>query len=228
MNRNLSDCAAMASLPAAALISVAMPQKSASDYAKELYLGIKEAGEAFNCAIVGGDTASWNGKLALTVSILGRSAGIKPVNRSGATPGEAIFVTGALGGSLLGRHMTFTPRVSLARELAKNCAVSAMIDISDGLSRDLAHICRESNVAALIDASSIPVHDDAVQMRRDGASPLEHALHDGEDYELLFTAPKCDHPQARLIGMVSHGAGMMIVESGKPRPLEPRGWEHSF
>src|SRR5437764_81582 len=114
MNRNLSDCAAMACLPAATVISVALPRKVGIDYAKELYLGAKEAGDAFDCPIVGGETGSWEGKLALTVSILGRSDGLEPITRAGAKPGDAIYVTGALGGSLMGRHMSFEPRVKLA------------------------------------------------------------------------------------------------------------------
>src|SRR5882724_3449214 len=100
MNRNLSDCAAMACLPAAAVATVALPKNVGEDYAKELFLGMKQAGEIFDCQIVGGDTGSWNGKLAATVTILGRSAGIQPITRSGAKPGDLICVTGPLGGSV--------------------------------------------------------------------------------------------------------------------------------
>src|SRR5262249_21672555 len=156
-------------------------------------------------------TGSWDGKLAVTVSILGRSDGIEPITRAGARAGDAIYVTGALGGSLLNRHMTFEPHVKLARELATSCAISAMVDISDGLARDLGHICQQSKVAAIVDAAAIPIHDDAIKMRRDGHSPLDHALRDGEDYELLFTAPRCDRPEARAIGMIEAGEGMIIV-----------------
>jgi thiamine-monophosphate kinase len=228
MNRNLSDCAAMACLPAAAVVSVALPKNAGIDYAKELYLGAKEAGDALDCPIVGGETGSWDGKLALTVSILGRSDGIEPITRAGAKPGDAIYVTGALGASLTGRHMSFEPRVKLARELASSCAITAMIDISDGLARDLAHICQEGKVAAIVDAAAIPIHDDAIKMRRDGHSPLDHALRDGEDYELLFTASRCDHPAVRAIGMIEAGEGMIILERGKRSALQPEGWEHSF
>ena len=112
MNRNLSDCAAMACLPAAAVATVALPRGVSLDYAKELYLGLREAADVFACPIIGGDTATWDGKLAMTVSILGRSAGIAPITRHGARPGDGIYVTGPLGGSILGRHMTFTPASS--------------------------------------------------------------------------------------------------------------------
>src|SRR5256714_8400367 len=94
MNRNLSDCAAMACLPAAAVATVALPRGIGMDYAKELYLGLRDAADPFDCPIVGGDTASWPGKLCLTVTILGRSAGVPPVTRAGAKPGDAIYVTG--------------------------------------------------------------------------------------------------------------------------------------
>src|SRR4051794_31274863 len=107
VNRNLSDCAAMACLPAAAVVSAALPRGAGIDYAKELYLGMRGAADAFDAAIVGGDTGSWDGRLALSVTILGRSAGIEPVRRSGAKAGDAIYVTGPLGGSIGGRHMTF-------------------------------------------------------------------------------------------------------------------------
>src|SRR4051812_38712884 len=127
MNRNLSDCAAMACLPAAAVMTVALPRRAGIEYAKELYLGARSAADPFYCSIVGGDTASWDGKLVVTVSMLGRSGEVTPVTRSGAKPGDGIFVTGALGGSLLGRHMTFEPRVFLAREIAKKNRAHAMI-----------------------------------------------------------------------------------------------------
>src|ERR1051325_1688220 len=104
MNRNLSDCAAMACLPAAAIATVALPRGVGMEYAKELYLGLREAGEIFDCPIVGGDTASWEGKLALSVTILGRADAIEPIKRSGAMAGDGIYVSGALGGSILGRY----------------------------------------------------------------------------------------------------------------------------
>lgn len=230
MNRNLSDCAAMACLPAAAVVSVALPRGTSIDYAKELYLGLKEAGDAFECPIVGGDTGSWDGKLAMSVTILGRSDGITPIRRSGAKPGDAIFVTGALGGSWLGRHMTFEPKIVQARELAKSGRANAMIDLSDGLSRDLRHICRESGVGATIHAAKVPIHPDAIESRRDGHSPLEHALHDGEDYELLYTAtPRSPEDLDAAIGVIETEPGMRIWQKGHlPAPLEPKGWEHQF
>jgi thiamine-monophosphate kinase len=235
MNRNFSDCAAMACLPAAAVVTVALSKGTSIDYAKELYLGMKDAGAKYDCPIVGGDTGSWDGKLAISVSILGRSAGITPLTRSGATPNHLVYVTGPLGGSIRGRHMTFEPRIQLARKLAE-LGASAMIDISDGLSRDIAHICRESGIGVAINAADIPIHDDAIEMRRDGHSPLEHALHDGEDYELLFTMPIFDAsntpialpPGVHNIGMCMKQPGVWLANGGQCEALEPKSWEHRF
>jgi thiamine-monophosphate kinase len=227
MNRNLSDCAAMACLPAAAVATAALPRGVGLDYAKELYLGMSEAGGAFKCPVVGGDTATWGGRLAVTVTVLGRSAGIKPLVRSGARPGDGIYVTGPLGGSILGRHMTFEPRVDVARKLASLGSITAMIDLSDGLSRDLGHVCRQSGVGAVVAASQVPVHEDAIAMRRDGRSALDHALHDGEDYELLFTGPPGFYFASTRVGTVTAEPGVWLRTGATTRePLEPGGWEH--
>lgn len=226
MNRNLSDCAAMACLPAAAVVSLALPRGCSIDFAKALYAGMKAAGEAFDCPIVGGDTGAWSGRLAISVSILGRSAGMTPVRRSGAKPGDGIYVTGPLGGSMLGadkggRHLTFTPRVREARDLNARQAISAMIDLSDGLSRDLAHLCRESGVGADLIAGAIPVHADA-SLIAGARSLLDHALSDGEDYELCFTSgPRGD---ALRIGVITAAKGVRLDGD----PLAARAFEHQF
>src|SRR3954470_12827080 len=133
MNRNLSDCAAMACLPAAAVATVALPRSATLQYAKELYLGLRDAADPHGCEIVGGDTGSWDGELVVTLTILGRSAGVTPLTRSGAKPGDHLYVTGPLGGSLhRDRHLTFQPRIALAREIAQRHRATAMIDLSDG------------------------------------------------------------------------------------------------
>jgi len=228
MNRNLSDCAAMACLPVAAIATVALPRGVGMEYAKELYLGLREAGEAFKCPIVGGDTASWEGKLALSVMILGRADGIEPITRRGAKAGDGIFITGALGGSIRGRHMTFTPKINEARLLAKSAPITSMIDISDGLALDLARICQQSGVGAIIDASAIPVHADALRLSKDsGRTPLEHALHDGEDHELLFTCPTSP-PVGMRIGRITADRSLLIEQNGQQLPLPPKGWDHSL
>lgn len=234
MNRNLSDCAAMACLPVAALIAMALPRGAGDDYARELYLGIQSAGDAFGCAIVGGDTGSWGGKLAVSVTVLGRSAGVRPVRRSGARAGDALYISGPLGGSILGRHMTFTPRIDLARQLAARTEIHAMIDLSDGLSRDVGHIAIESGVAVVIDAARVPVHADAAALSsRDGVPAIDHALHDGEDHELLAALPQEAEAAALDLGMIpigeiAEGTGVWLRNNGEREPLVPRGWEHSL
>jgi thiamine-monophosphate kinase len=229
MNRNLSDCAAMACVPAAAVATCALPLAGLADpfaYAKELYLGMKEAADPFNCPLVGGDTASWNNPLAVTVTILGRSAGIPPITRSGAKVGDWIYVTGPLGGSILGRHMTFHPRLELARQFASTIHITSMIDISDGLSRDLRHICQQSNVGAIVDADKIPIHEDARKLsQQDHLAPLDHALHDGEDHELLFTSANPEVP-AICVGQIVEGSSIQLNTKLKSVPLEPKAWEH--
>ena len=229
MNRNLSDCAAMACLPAAALATVAAPRGAGVDYLKELFHGLRDAADPWSCPVVGGDTGSWGGKLAVTVTILGRGAGVTPVTRRGARPGDGVFVTGPLGGSPLGRHMTFRPRIELARGLAAAGAVTSMIDLSDGLSRDVGHLCRQSGVGVVIDAERVPIHPDAHEAaRRDRRGPLEHALHDGEDYELLYTGPTETNPGERCVGAVVAGPGVWLRSPAGTVPLEPLGWEHAL
>ena len=237
MNRNLSDCAAMACLPAAAVTTFALPRGAGPDYARELYAGMKEAGDAFGCQIVGGDTGSWAGRLAVTVTIVGRSAGVRPVTRGGAKPGDRLYVSGPLGGSILGRHLSFAPRIDAGRRLAEGGAVTAMLDLSDGLSRDLAHLCRESGVGAVIDAAAVPIHDDARTLSRlDHRSPLDHALHDGEDYELLAAVPPTAGAAALVaalgfvpVGRVSSEPGVWIDHgNGRREPLVPQAWEHQL
>jgi len=228
MNRNLSDCAAMACLPVAAVATVALKQGSSLEYAQELYLGMQDAAAAFGAVVVGGDTGSWRGNLVMTVTILGRSAEVQPVRRRGARPGDGLYVTGSLGGSLLGRHMTFVPRVAEGRVLGRCGSVTAMIDLSDGLSRDLLHLCQASEVGAVVDAASVPVHPDAVELsRRDGKLAFEHALHDGEDYELLFTSRSAP-PIGKRIGTISAERSLLIEIDGRQTPLEAGGWEHEL
>lgn len=229
MNRNLSDCAAMGCLPTAAVTTVAAQKGTGLAFLKELYAGMREAADVYGCQIVGGDTGSWDGKLVVTVTILGRNDGVSPMTRRGAKVGDGLFVTGPLGGSILGRHMTFTPRVAEGRLIAAGMA-TAMIDLSDGLSHDLGHICEQSGVGAVLDAALIPIHSDAIQLSsRDEVDPLEHALHDGEDYELLYTCgPDVKDLPGILIGMITEKPGVFLSRSGQVERLKPRGWEHSL
>ena len=223
VNRNFSDCAAMGCLPAAIVATVALPRDYSWEMAKEFYFGLRDAADAFSCPVVGGDTGVWDGKLVATVTVLGRSAGVKPVTRGGAKAGDKIFVTGALGGSILGRHMDFVPRVEMGREIAPRA--SAMIDISDGLLRDLGNICRASDVGAIVESARVPIHLDAVELaKRDGVSAVEHALRDGEDYELLYCCAE-EIGVGSCVGRIVSEAGIFLEdERGERRAAEVRGW----
>jgi len=236
---SLSDAAAMAAKPLCALAWVGLPEGRDMKFAEELSLGMADAAEKYACPIVGGDITSWKHGLTLGTALVARPAGVIPVRRSGAKPGDLVFVTGELGGSVLGRHLAFTPRVAEARQLAAIATLHAMIDISDGLSTDLGHICRESGVAAEIMADAIPVSEDAKRLAAtDGRAPLEHALNDGEDFELLLAVEPVDaqdllkqNPlgQVRLtcIGKIIEGSGVtMIAADGSRTLVPPRGYEH--
>ena len=229
MNRNLSDCAAMGCLPAIAVMTVAAHKGTGLVFLQELYSGMREAAEVHGCQIVGGDTGSWEGRLVVTVTILGRDGGISPVTRRGAKVGDGIYVTGPLGGSILGRHMTFQPRIAEGRRIAEAGATS-MIDLSDGLSRDLPHICESSGVGAMLDTAAIPIHADAVTLAsRDQISALEHAMNDGEDYELLYTCrPGVTDLPGVLIGTIIEKPGVFMSQAGRSDLLIPKGWEHSL
>ena len=230
----------MACLPVAVVASAAMPRSASLDDLKALHAGLTAAGAAFGCRLVGGDTGSWGGPLCVSVTVLGRPAGVRPVPRGGARAGDDLYVSGPLGGSLFEtadhppRHLTFVPRIELARRLA-GLGISAMMDLSDGLSADLPRLCAASGVGAEVEAEVVPIHTDAVAMSRDsGRPPLDHALHDGEDYELLFTAPPATRPAVEAcggvvrIGRVVAGGGVRIGRSGAFVPMGARGWDHAL
>jgi thiamine-monophosphate kinase len=236
---SLSDVAAMAAKPVCALAWVGLPEDRDMKFAEELSMGMADAADKYACPVVGGDITSWRQPLTIGTAIVGRPAGVIPVRRSGAKPGDLLFVTGELGGSLLGRHLAFTPRLAEARQLAALVTLHAMIDLSDGLSTDLGHIVRESGVAAEVDADAVPISADAVKLAQsDGGSPLEHALNDGEDFELLMAVEPVDAQDllkqnplktARLtcIGRITEGSGATLVEpSGQRKALAPKGYEH--
>jgi thiamine-monophosphate kinase len=236
MARNLSDVAAMAAEPLAAVASVAMPADMDESQARLLYTGMTEMGARFNCPIVGGDVSIWKGPLTLSVTVFARPGGIEPVLRSGARPGDAVFVTGRLGGAWAGRrHLEFTPRVVEARALAGRYRPTAMIDLSDGLAGDLRHVCKASGAGAKIDAPAVPIHRDA-NLSRPG-EPLLAALCDGEDYELLFTLAPADARRlideggmdglARRIGVITAELDVLLVASaGSAQPMPSESWEH--
>ncbi len=148
--------------------------------------------ERYDLAIAGGDTNSWDGPLAISITLLGAVTPRGPLQRDGAKPGDRILVTGSFGGSILGRHLDFEPRVAEALELHARYDLHAGIDVSDGLSLDLAHVLEESRCGAVIDVDAVPIADDARRLAErlaDGSTPLDHALSDGEDFELVLAVP---------------------------------------
>ncbi len=199
---NLSDIAAMAGRPRAAVVAVALPRGRAADIARGLHAGMSPLAARFGVTLAGGDTNAWNGPLVVSITVLGETVAPGAVLRRGASPGDVVLVTGPLGGSFLGRHMRPWPRVAEALALHQHTNLRAMIDISDGLAGDLAHILTESGgLGATLDASAIPIHPDAEKLaQRDGRSSLDHALQDGEDFELcVVVSPEdaerlLDHP----------------------------------
>jgi len=232
---SVSDCAAMATVPVAAVVSVALPRRFGDEELKQLHAGIVNAGHKFGCALVGGDITSWNNEepFAISVAMLSKQAGNEPVKRSGAKAGDCICVTGALGGASCGKHLEFEPRLKEAIKIAQMVTVNSMIDISDGLSSDLNRICKASQVGAIINAEQIPISEQA----RKNAEPLNSALNDGEDFELLFTLfqPNCqrlldkwDEPTAiTQIGDITDTKKMQIkMPDGRIRDLQAKGYEH--
>jgi thiamine-monophosphate kinase len=234
---NLSDMAAMAGRPVAAFVSVGLPRHGGRALAEELYLGLREMADAFDTAIAGGDTNSWDGPLVINVTLLGEPTGSGPVLRRGAKPGDWLLVTGPLGGSIRGKHLDFTPRVREALELHQRASLHALIDISDGLAADLWHICQESGCGAVLDAAHIPISD-ATREIDDGRTPLDHALADGEDFELILAVSPDDG--RRLLATqpvtgitLSHigecvAQGLWLHQDARLTPLEPCGYVHAL
>jgi thiamine-monophosphate kinase len=238
---NLSDLAAMAAKPLAGVVALALPRQGALELAVALYEGMLPLAEQYDLAIAGGDTNSWDGPLAISITLLGAVTPRGPLRRDGAKPGDRILVTGSFGGSILGRHLDFEPRVREALELHARYHLHAGIDVSDGLSLDLAHIFEESRCGAVIDIGSVPIADAARRLAErlaDGSTPLDHALSDGEDFELVLAAPpgeakKMLHDQPLAVPLTDIGEFVaeqglwQIDRSGVRRPLVPRGWQHT-
>jgi thiamine-monophosphate kinase len=233
---NLSDIAAMGGRPVAAFVSVGLPRGNAETLAEELYLGMREVADRFETAIAGGDTNTWTGGLVVSVTVMGESGPQGPVQRRGAKPGDWLFVTGPLGGSILGKHLDFVPRVKEGLKLQEHAMLHAMIDISDGLSADVFHICEKSGCGAVLFSDKVPISD-AARTIADGKAPLEHALGDGEDFELAFAVDSADGERLLktqpIPGITLSHVGIFVAEkvlfleeNGTRRRIEPRGFAH--
>ncbi len=189
---SVSDIAAMGGWPKYALVSVGLPSRGAARLASGLLAGIRRCARKFGVAVIGGDT-NRSGRLVVDVTVIGEVEKKKMALRSGARPGDHVFVSGPLGGSGRGKHLTFTPRVREARFLVENFRVTSMIDLSDGLAMDAARVARASGAGILLFEQGIP--------RAPAARTTAAALFDGEDFELLFTVPA-----AQAAGVARAGA----------------------
>jgi thiamine-monophosphate kinase len=244
LTRGLSDIAAMGGEPRAAFLSLAVPARTPQKWVNRFLNGLLETAEEFDTSLAGGDTAQSAGGIQADIVVVGSVPRGKAVLRSGARPGDGVYVTGELGGSAAAierlregkvraadypRHFHPEARVKAGLWLRRRGLASAMIDLSDGLSTDLAHLCEESGVGAEIEAAAIPL---ARVGRQKQYVALEQALHGGEDYELLFTSSR--KVPARVagvrvtrIGRITRANGMRLLEAEGPmRKLAARGWEH--
>ncbi|HKS38182.1 MAG TPA: thiamine-phosphate kinase [Verrucomicrobiae bacterium] len=240
--RCLSDIAAMAGTPGHALITLALPQDFDVSFIEGIYEGIKALAVRHGVSIVGGETTTNPERLLVSIAVLGTVAKEKCLLRSGARSGDAIFVTGELGGSLSGKHLEFEPRLAEARWLAEHFSIHAMMDISDGLAGDLRHILKASRVGAELMCDAIPVSR-AARLLAKAESPAKTpplaALTDGEDFELLFTlasrdavplldAWKAQFRSLRLscVGKITAEAGLKIRDRKGVRELSATGYAH--
>lgn len=239
--RCLSDIAAMAGTPTAALVTIALPKSYDVAFIEGIYGGLAAVARRHEVAIVGGETTTNPERILISIALLGYIPRGKGVLRSGAEVGDAIFVSGELGGSLSGKHLEFEPRLVEARWLTEHFSIHAMIDLSDGLAGDLRHILKASRVGADLLTTSIPISRAAKVSRAESStkSPLLAALTDGEDFELLFTVASRDavplldawkkrFPEVPLtcIGKITASEGIILRDKTGARPLTAHGYEH--
>ncbi len=268
ITRNLSDVAAMGAVPAAAVVAGVLPRGFGESRANELFDHMRQVAAQYDCPLIGGDISMWTHPLLLSVTVLAEPRGVAPILRRGAKVGDVICVTGALGGSMVPieiesrppgaaspgglsneyvHHLEFEPRLTVARHLASHADIrpNCMIDLSDGLGKDLAHLCRAATelspdgLTAAIELGKLPLSRAAHEAsRRDARPAWQHALGDGEDYELCFTvAPEKAARLPREIDGVPITAIGVIMPPGDPRitlihpdgsrqPMPELGWEH--
>jgi thiamine-monophosphate kinase len=240
---NLSDLAAMAAQPLAAVVALNLPRHDGHRIAFELYQGLLPLAERLHVAIAGGDTNSWDGPLVVSVTALGEVTADGTLCRSGAEPGDRIIVTGSFGGSILGRHLDVEPRVEEALLLNQRYRLHAGIDCSDGLSLDLWRVCQASRCGAIVDTARIPIAlaaSELAKQRNDGKTSLDHALTDGEDFELILAVPPspaqqmlADQPFEQLVladigEFVSKQTLLQRHDADTIQSLMPAGFEHHF
>ena len=242
LTRGLSDIAAMGGEPVAALLSLALPARTPQAWVDGFLRGLLELAKRFKMPLAGGDTTQSPDRILADILVLGSAPKGTAILRSGARPGDRIYVTGALGGAAAETNFLYKqgkrsrskleavpqPRIAIGKFLREHQIATAMIDISDGLSTDLSHICEESGVGANIRATAI------LRGRFRGREvDLGFALHGGDAYELLFTARKHRSVPARIdgiavtaIGEIVRGKATLIDLDGRCTSFEPQGWEH--
>jgi len=240
--RALSDLAAMAGTPIAALVTLALPKQFDPDFVAAIYDGMNALARTHGMAIVGGETTTNPGGILISIALLGSATPGRIPLRSGSKVGDAIFVTGTLGGSLAGKHLDFEPRLAEAGWLAGHFAIHAMIDVSDGLAGVLRHLLKGAGVGAALRKASIPISPAAKAQARAGtnATPaVLAALTDGEDFELLFTVAAGDavnlmdgwkkvFPNTKLscIGKIVAGEGITLNDSYGSQTFNGDGYVH--
>lgn len=248
LGANLSDLAAMAAKPVAAFISLALPRNKTNgigplDLAIGLYEGLLPLAREYNVTIAGGDTNTYDGPLVISVTAMGQPSPRGALTRSGGRPGDWLLVTGSLGGSILGHMFDFTPRVREAILLHDKYKLTAGIDISDGLALDASRLAEASGCGAMIYIDRVPISPAARDLAQqehatdEPAAALNHALSDGQDFELLLAvdpnsakAILRDRPvncEVAHVGELIAAPGLWQQSpSGTRAPLEPTGWRH--
>jgi thiamine-monophosphate kinase len=240
--RALSDIAALAGTPGSALVTLALPKEFDPKRIQSIYAGMNALAQRYGVAIVGGETTTNPERLLISLALLGTVSKDKCPLRSGAKAGDAIFVSGELGGSLAAKHLEFEPRLVEARWLTAHFSIHSMIDLSDGLAGDLRHILKASHVGAELLSSAIPISRAArLQSKSESSAkpPLLAALTDGEDFELLFTVasrhavPLLDGWEKQFpalpltcIGRISARSGLTLRDQHGVKPLTAHGYTH--
>ncbi len=232
---NLSDIAAMGGIPLYALASVGLPKGFSRKEINGLLDGMREMCDAYRFDLVGGNLTK-SPVLFVDISLAGRVEKKCLKMRNGATPGDIIFATGRLGGTLVKKHLNVMPRIKESRKIIKSARVTAMMDISDGISSDLTRMAKASGAGFVIELGRIPVSDDALRISKTREEAVSHALNDGEDYELLFTVRPSDMdkvpekigslPVTRIGRMTKEKKYLGIWESGKTVCIKPAGFSH--
>jgi thiamine-monophosphate kinase len=240
--RTLSDIAAAAGKPVSCLVTLGLPKNFDPDYVFAFYQGLNALAREHKLSVSGGEITRTAGPMFASIALLGTIPRGRVITRAGAKVGDAIFVSGELGGSLAGRHLEFEPRLQEARYLAETFHIHAMMDLSDGLAGDLRHILNASKVGAELFGDAIPITRSAKLKAKHESSakpPLLAALTDGEDYELVFTVSskqavavldgwKKHFPKTKLscIGKITSQSGLRVRDKLGVRELPAHGYTH--